>query len=84
MESVRAFKPVFLSIYQLPIQAKERVLFVFNKPLLADGGPYEVEFKGGSHCLRVPAVLINSCTLQAHAPGKRGLSAADPVLLLIC
>lgn len=48
--------------------AKERVLFVFNKPLLADGGPYQVEFKGESHCFRVPALLLNSCTLQAHAP----------------
>lgn len=48
--------------------SKESVIFVFNKPLLADGGPYEAEFKGQHHCLRVPAVLLNSCTLQAHAP----------------
>ena len=34
-----------------------------------DSGPYEVEFKGEQHCLRVPAVLLNSCVIQAHAPG---------------
>jgi len=48
-------------------QSKEKVLLVFNKPL--DGGPYEVEFKGESHRYRMPAIPLNSCTLQTHAPG---------------
>lgn len=48
--------------------SKEGVLFIFNKPLLVDSGPYEVVFKGEQHCLRVPAVLLNSCVLQVHAP----------------
>jgi len=47
-------------------QSKEKVLLVFNKPL--DGGPYEVEFKGESHRYRMPAIPLNSCTLQTHAP----------------
>ena len=34
-----------------------------------DGGPYEVEFKGEQHSLKVPAVLLNSCVIQVHAPG---------------
>lgn len=64
--------------------SKERVLFVFNKPLLVDGGPYEVEFKGDSHCLRVPAVLLNSCTIQTHAPvyyppGKTTVTIYDKI-----
>lgn len=33
-----------------------------------DSGPYEVEFKGEQHCLKVPAVLLNSCVIQVHAP----------------
>ncbi|XP_078374057.1 uncharacterized protein LOC144657583 isoform X1 [Oculina patagonica] len=48
--------------------SKESVLFIFNKPLLVNGGPYEVEFRGESHCLKVPAVLLNSCVIQTHAP----------------
>ena len=35
-----------------------------------DSGPYEVEFRGEQHSLRVPAILLNSCVLQVHAPGK--------------
>ena len=52
-----------------------------------DSGPYEVEFKGEQHCLRVPAVLLNSCVIQVHAPGTVHISSSlvlfwtDPLLL---